>query len=84
MKMPDKPVTLTVEQVDQLNRKLSKMRHDINNNLAILTAAMELIRLRPADLNTRLDMMSEQPNKIAQTINSFSAEFDQVLGISRT
>ena len=31
-----KPVSLSAEQIDELNRKLSTMRHDINNNLSLI------------------------------------------------
>jgi len=34
MPLPDQPVTLVPEQVAELNRKLSVMRHDVNNNLS--------------------------------------------------
>ena len=42
MGLPSQPVTLTVEQVSELNRKLSAMRHDINNNLSLVMAAMSM------------------------------------------
>ena len=47
MVLPDQPVTLTVEQIRELNQKLSTLRHDVNNNLALVIAAAEIIR-RPA------------------------------------
>src|SRR5512144_382978 len=47
MGLPSQPVTLTVEQLDQLNRKLANMRHDINNTLSLIMAAVELIKCKP-------------------------------------
>ena len=47
MGLPSQPVTLTVAQIDELNRKLSTMRHDVNNNLSLIMAALELMRYKP-------------------------------------
>ena len=47
MGLPSQPVTLTVEQLAELNRSLSNMRHDINNHLSLIMAAVELIRHKP-------------------------------------
>jgi hypothetical protein len=46
MATPPTPATLTAEQVIELNKKLSHMRHEINNQLAMVVAALELLRFR--------------------------------------
>lgn len=46
MALPGEPITLSVKELEQLNRKLSDMRHDINNHLSLMVAALELIRYR--------------------------------------
>jgi hypothetical protein len=46
MALPTGPVTLTVGELEELNRKLSDMRHDINNHLSLMVAALELIRYK--------------------------------------
>ena len=46
MALPSGPITLTVGQVDELNRQLADMRHDINNHLSLIVAALELIRVK--------------------------------------
>ena len=46
MALPTGPVTLTVGELLELNRKLSDMRHDINNHLSLMVAALELIRYK--------------------------------------
>ena len=51
MPLPSQPVTLTVEQLAGLNRKLRDMGHDINNYLAKIIAAVELARLKPENAN---------------------------------
>lgn len=83
MGLPEQPVTLTVEQVAELNKKLSDMRHDINNNLSMIMASAELVRLRPEKADETLSKLLEQPEKIKQTIGAFSGEFERTFGITR-
>jgi hypothetical protein len=83
MPLPSLPVTLTVEQIAELNRKLSSMRHDINNHLSLIIAAVELIRHKPATADRMLATLAEQPSRIADALKMFSADFEGVLGITR-
>jgi aspartokinase len=83
MGLPSQPVTLTVEQLGELNRQLANMRHDINNNLSLIVAAAELIRHKPAVAERMMATLAEQPGKITATINKFSATFEQAFGITR-
>jgi len=68
MGLPSQPVTMTVEQVDELNRKLSTMRHDINNQLSLIMAAVELVRYKPHLAERMMSTLVEQPPRIAETI----------------
>lgn len=77
-------MTLTVEQVAELNNKLSHMRHDVNNNLALMLAAVELIKHKPQALERMLGTLVEQPPKVTQSIAKFSTEFEKVFGIVRS
>ena len=83
MPLPSEPVTLTVAQLDELNKHLSTMRHDINNNLSLIIAAAELIRHKPQMAERMLATLTEQPPKIAAALRKFTAEFEQTLGITR-
>jgi len=83
MPLPSQPVTLTVEQLANLNGKLSTMRHDINNHLSLIIAAVELIRHKPQMAERMMATLIEQPPKISATLLKFSAEFDRTLGITR-
>jgi hypothetical protein len=83
MTLPSQPVTLTVEQLADLNRKLSAMRHDINNHLSLIIAAAELIRHKPLTAERMVATMVEQPPKIAEALTTFSAAFERALGITR-
>ncbi len=82
MPLPDRPVSLTVEQIAELNRKLSTMRHDINNHLSLIIASVELIRYKPETTERMMTTLVEQPPRIADALHKFSAEFEQALGIT--
>jgi hypothetical protein len=83
MPLPTNPVTLTVEQIGELNRKLSTMRHDINNQLSLIVAAVELIRHKPQLAERMMNTLVEQPPKIADALTRFSGEFERTLGVTR-
>ena len=83
MGLPQQPVTLTPEQVGEFNQKLSKLRHDLNNNLAMMLAAAELAKLKPEMAAKMLDRLIEQPGKMTAQIKDFSAEFEKTLGITK-
>lgn len=82
MGMPEQAVTLSPEQVADLNKKLATMRHDINNNLSMVMAAAELARLKPDVADKMLGRLLEQPTKITAQLKNFSAEFDKALQIT--
>jgi hypothetical protein len=83
MVLPTEPVTLSVEQVKDLNQKLSNMRHDINNHLSLILAGAELARHRPELLQRMAEALLQQPPKIAEALSKFSEAFEKALGISR-
>jgi hypothetical protein len=84
MGLPMQPVTLTVDDVNELNKKVATLRHDINNNLTLIIAALELIRYKPEMAEKMIATMNEQPAKISAAMSRFSEEFEKMLGISRT
>jgi hypothetical protein len=83
MTLPDKSVTFTAEQISELNRELSHMRHDINNHLSLMIAAVELIRHKPQSAERMLDTLSERPQQISESMKKFSAQFEKSFGILR-
>ena len=80
MPLPTQPVTLSVEQLEELNRRVSTMRHDINNHLSLIVAAVELIRHKPQMAERMIATVAEQPSKIAESLSKFSADFERTLG----
>jgi hypothetical protein len=83
MPPPNEPVTLNAEQVGELNKKLASLRHDVNNNLSLIIAAAEIIRLRPQSADRMWSGLTEKPHKIAEAIAQFSRELETALGITR-
>ena len=83
MPLPKQPVTLTVEQIGELNRKLSTLRHDVNNNLALVVAASEIIRRKQESAERMWNGLVEKPQKIAESVAQFSRDLEMALGITR-
>jgi hypothetical protein len=83
MGLPTQPLTLSVEQIDELNKKLSATRHDINNQLSMMMAAAELVRMKPEMAPRMAEKLMAQPARITELIKKFSAEFERALGITR-
>ena len=79
---PNSPVTITSDELRDLNQKLSFMRHEINNQLALVIAALELIRFRPDLRDKMLDTVAAQSPKITATVMKFSSEFETAFGIT--
>ena len=83
MGVPNAPATLTAAQLTKLNDKLAHMRHEINNQLAMVVAALELTRFRPEMRDKMLETITQQPPKILAEVAKFSAEFEAAFGINR-
>jgi hypothetical protein len=83
MALPTEPVTLSADQIGELNQKLTVLRHDTNNHLSLIMAAAELIRRRPESADQMLKTLVEQPQKIAAEIASFSSDLEAALQIKR-
>lgn len=84
MGLPTEPVTLSVAQIEQMNVKFGKLRHDVNNHLSLIVAASELIRYNPDMLKRMSVTLTEQPPKISDELARFSVELDKLLGITRS
>ena len=83
MSVPLQPVTLSAEQVGELKQKLADLRHDINNNIALMQSAIEMMRRRPESFEKMLDSMARQPNRITETVVQFSKTLETALQITR-
>ena len=83
MGLPTEPVTVKAEAIGELHQKLASMRHDVNNQLSLIMAAIEILRRKPESQEKMLETLLKQPPRISQALGTFSAEFDKVLGITR-
>lgn len=79
------PVTLTEAQILELHQKLREMRHDVNGRLAHITAAAELIRLRPdQSREERLQTLLVESFKAKDIITAYSHDFETIFGLTRS
>lgn len=83
MSLPTEPVTLSVEQIRELKQKLSDLRHDVNNNVALMLSAVEMIRRKPESRDSMLDSFARQPQKVTDAVTRFSKDLEAALQISR-
>ena len=77
MEPPLQPVTLTLIQVEELNRKLSEMRHNINNCLAVITATVEIANRKPEAGLRLMNNLAELPSRVSEEMQKFSADWDR-------
>ncbi len=59
------------------------MRHDVNNHLSLIMAALEMMRFKPDSAPRMLDSLAQQPAKITLVMTKFSEQFEQTFGITR-
>jgi chemotaxis regulatin CheY-phosphate phosphatase CheZ len=83
MELPTQPVTLTVEQIAELHQQLANMRHDVNNKLSLILAAVDVTQYKPQMIDRMMATVAEQPQKIIEMVAAFSAEFEKTFGIKR-
>ena len=83
MSLPTEPITLSAEQIGELNQKLADLRHDINNHASLILASSELIRRRPETAERMLTSLGEQPPKIVAAVKQFSDDLEAALHITR-
>jgi hypothetical protein len=76
MAQPTKPVALSMEQIGELNQKLSALRHDLNNSLSLIAATVALIRHRPTVTEQMWNTLAEQPRKIGETFSQFARDLE--------
>jgi hypothetical protein len=83
MPLPTEPVVLSIEQISELNQKLAALRHDVNNNLSLMLAAVEMLRRRPEAAERMLNSLAEQPHKITEAVERFSRDLKTALRIEK-
>jgi len=79
MAVINQAVTLSPEKVTELNLKLSEFRHDVNNHLALMIAAAELLRRKPEIAPKIAVSLSDPAKKITEAVRIFSCDVEQAL-----
>ena len=79
MGLPSEPVTLSPQEIADLLKQLSNARHDINNALSLISAATELIRMKPELVTKMVSTLNDQPGKITASMQQFSQRMEQAL-----
>jgi hypothetical protein len=82
MGLPSVPVTLSPVDVEVLNKKLSEARHNINNHLSMVVAAVELMKIKPEMAPRMIETLGKQPDRIVEEMRKFSDEFEKTLQIT--
>ena len=81
MVLPTVPVTLSVQQIENLSQHFSFFRHDVNNSTGLIGAAAELMRYSPDAAKRWSLTLIEQPPRIAGKTREFIGEVERVLTI---
>ena len=62
---------------------MADTRHDINNQLSLIIAAVELIKRKPESAEKMIATISQQPEKIMNELRGFSDDFEKLLSITK-
>jgi two-component sensor histidine kinase len=81
MPPPYGPLTLAPADLQELERLLSELRHNINNNLSLIVAATELIRRKPEIAARMMETIAQQPPKVLNELKVFSDRVEAILQI---
>lgn len=84
MELPTEPVTLSVQQIEELSQHFSFFRHDVNNSVGLIGAATELMRYSPDAAKRWSTTLIEQPPRIAGKTREFIGETERLLTIRST
>lgn len=84
MGVPEQPLTLTPEDLKVIEKRLADLRHNVNNCLALIIAANELIKAKPDALSRMANTIGQQPKRIEDEVQNFSAYLEKQLGITRS
>jgi hypothetical protein len=72
-------ITLAPEQIQDLAGKLSTLRHNVNNHLALIVAATELMRRKPDQAARFVGALFDPPERITKEIQTFTHQLEKIL-----
>jgi hypothetical protein len=79
MEPPKQQVTFTPAQLDKMVKRVSELRHNLNNHLTLIIGAAELIRRKPEMIERMTVSLIDQARKIEEEMKKFSGEFERDL-----
>jgi hypothetical protein len=82
MAQPDAPKTFSPQELREMKEKLGRMRHEVNNQLSLIVAAMEMIRFKPETTDRMMETLAQQPLKIQDEMARYSDDFERTLGFT--
>lgn len=74
-------VVLSEAQVAELSEQLAVMRHDVNNHISLIMAAVELITRKPEAADRLAETMRGQPARVSASMKLFTAQLESALGL---
>ncbi len=81
MTQPTHSVTLLPEEVLSLTRNFSTLRHDVNNQLALLLASLEVIQRKPETAVRLTDSFGSAADRIMAELRAFSDQLEKALQV---
>jgi predicted nucleic acid-binding Zn-ribbon protein len=79
--MSDPDRTITQEELAQLQRKFSEIKHAINNALAVLSALSEMSQRRPDYSEKLADAVLKKVPQIASSLQEFAQALNEKAGV---
>lgn len=76
-------IALTPGQVQEFSKRLSKLRHDLNNHLTLIISAGELMHRKPEISERMLATIADQATKIEAALRQFSEETERALNAQK-
>ncbi len=84
MSSVEEPIHLDPEQVKTLEKLLADCRHNVNNNLAMIMSALELVQFKPEATEKMIGTAMSHSKKITVEFETFATQFEQVLRKARS
>ena len=79
MNSADGKIHLEPDQVKNLGKSLSECRHNVNNSLAMIMSALELMQFKPEALEKLIGTAMTHSKQITGEFDSFATEFERIL-----
>ncbi len=79
MNFSDGPIHLDPEHLKNLGKLIADCRHNVNNSLAMIISALELVQFKPEATEKMIHTAMTHSKQITGEFETFAAEFERVL-----